>query len=243
MQTESKIPDTSPLAPARVRAESAWARFFLLLVTLCCLFDVSAATQSPQPLVIQATENLVRELRVNGDAIRTTPRLAFELANKEIIPLIDFPTIARQVLGRYWRRASPAQRQRFTHEFRTFVINLYLTAMVTYSQEIVSTADSFEYPPSHWQPGETSTTVRMGFKLKGAAPVEVGYSMHWQDGRWKIYDVQALGLSFIAIYRSNFAMEIKQYGLEGLLKRLAAKNRSGIYSSFANNSGRPPDKK
>lgn len=210
---------------------------WFLFVFLICVGNVAAAMEPPQPLVVRATENLVNELRVNGDAIRATPKLAFELANREIIPLTDFSTIAQQVLGRHWRRASPQQRTSFSREFRTFVINLYLTAMVTFSQEIVSTADSFEYLPSHWQPGETKAAVQMGFKLKGAAPVEVGYSMHWKDGGWKIYDVQALGLSFVAIYRSNFAVEIKRHGLDGLLKRLEAKNRAGTYSKYANSPG------
>jgi phospholipid transport system substrate-binding protein len=199
-----------------------------------CFGQAAAAMEPPDQLITQATENLVHELRTNGDTIKTTPQLAFELANKDIIPLTDFPTIARHVLGRHWRRASPEQREAFTHEFRTFMINLYVTAMVTYSQEIVSTADSFEYPPSRWQPGETSAIVRMGFKLKGAAPVEVGYAMHWKEGAWRIHDVQALGLSFIAIYRSNFASEIKQHGLDGLVRRLATKNMTGTYSVFAN---------
>lgn len=209
-----------------------YLRFWLLLIAWCCLGKVAAAVDPPDHLVIQATENLVTELRTNGNAIRTHPRLAYDLANKDIIPLIDFYTIAQRTLGRYWRRASPEQRQRFTREFRTFIINLYVSAMVTYTEEIVSTADSFEYPPSRWQPGETTATVRMGFKLKGTAPIEVGYGMHWKDGAWKIYDVHALGLSFVAIYRSNFASEIKRYRLDGLLNRLTAKNKTGTYSSF-----------
>lgn len=188
----------------------------------------------PQQLVIQATENLVNGLRAQSDAIRASPRLAFELANEDIIPLIDFPLIARHVLGVHWRRALPQERERFIQEFRAFIINLYVTAMVAYAEEIVSTADSFSYPPSRWQPGETTATVHMKFKLKGAAPVEVGYDMHRNNGVWKIHDVHVLGLSAVGIYRSNFSSEVKRHGLSGLVRRLAAKNRTGAYSVFVN---------
>ena len=224
--------DIPLIQPGRERTFLACWRFYLLLITLSCLGKVAAAVESPQYLVIHSTENLVNELRANGDAIKTTPRLAFELANEDIIPLTDFPTIARLVLGSHWRKASPEQRQRFRREFRTFIINLYLTAMITYSEEIVSTAESFTYPPSHWLPGETTATVPMGFKLKGAAPIEIAYVMHWKEGTWKIYDVHLLGLSVVAIYRKNFASEIKRHGLDGLLQRLEAKNETGIFSVF-----------
>lgn len=228
------------LRPEGERAVLASWRFCLLLIALSCLGTAAAAMESPQLLVIRATESLVNELRTNGDAIRTTPRLAFDLANEEIIPLIDFPTIARSVLGQHWHPASPKQRRRFTREFRTFIINLYLTAMVTYSREIVSTADSFEYPPSSWLPGKTATTVRMGFKLKRAAPIEVGYLMHWKESSWKIYDVHVLGFSIQAIYRNNFASEIKHYGLDGLLERLEAKNKKGTFYILVNNPDPQP---
>ncbi len=223
-----------PLRPGPESVLLACRRFWPLLIALSCLGKVAAAVEPPQLLVIQATKNLVSELRTNGDAIRTTPRLAFELANEDIIPLIDFPAIARGVLGRHWRSASPEQRRRFTHEFRAFIINLYLTAMVTYSREIVSTAESFKYPSSRWLRGKTTATVHMEFKLKGAAPIDVGYRMHWKEGAWKIYDVHVLGLSLLAIYRNNFASEIKRHGLDGLLERLAAKNKTGNFSVLVN---------
>ncbi|OOZ35974.1 hypothetical protein BOW51_09400 [Solemya velesiana gill symbiont] len=117
-------------------------------------------------MVIDATEHLINELRNNGDAIKVSPRLAFDLANEKIIPLIDFSTIARSVLGQHWRQASQQQRQQFTSEFRSFTINFFLKAMSTYSEEIVDTADSFTYPPDTWTPGNTRATVFMDFKLK-----------------------------------------------------------------------------
>jgi phospholipid transport system substrate-binding protein len=208
----------------------------LLLFVFGCHGKAAAAVEPPQQLIIQATDRLVHELRTQGDAIRANPRLAFELANEDVIPLIDFPLIAQHVLAVHWRRASPQQRQDFTREFRTFIINLYVTAMVTYAEEIVSTAESFSYPPNHWQPGEAATTVHMKFRLRGAAPIEVGYAMHLNTGAWKIHDVHVLGLSAVGIYRSNFASEVDRHGLDGLLQRLATKNRTGTYSIFVNGS-------
>ena len=83
------------------------------------------------------------------------------------------------------------------------------------------------YPPSRWQPGETKATARMEFMLRGAAPVEVGYDMHWSENAWKIYDVHVLGLSSVGIYRENFANEIRRHGLDGLVG-VAALDELGV---------------
>ncbi|MET0084810.1 MAG: ABC transporter substrate-binding protein [Sedimenticola sp.] len=208
----------------------------ILLIGLTCFGNLPAATEPPLHLVIDATENLVNQLKTNGDAIGNNPRLAFELANEDIIPLIDFPTIARSVLGHHWQHASPEHREDFVKDFRTFIINLYTTAMVTYSQEIVTTADSFRFSSRGWRLGDTRATVIMEFKLKGTAPVKVGYNMHWKGNTWKVYDVHVLGISVVSLYRKNFDAEIRRHGLSGLLKRLAAKNRTGTFSAFIDNS-------
>ena len=211
-------------------------QLWILFASITCSGNLLAVTEPPINSVISATENLVNHLKTKGDAIRATPRLAFELVNKEIIPLIDFSSIAKSVLGRHWRNASQEQRQLFIKHYRTFVINLYTSAMVTYSKEIVTTADSFKFSTRSWQPANTKATVIMEFKLKRAAPIKVGYNMHWKENSWKIYDVHVLGMSVVAIYRNNFDSEINRYGLNGLLERLAAKNKTGTYSDFIKNT-------
>jgi len=44
------------------------------------------------------------------------------------------------------------------------------------------------------------------------------------DG-WKIYDVMVEGISLVTNYRSSFATIIRQQGMDGLIRRLAEKNR------------------
>jgi len=213
-----------------LRSRHLW----ILLIGLNYVGNAIAAVEPPLHLVIQATENLVTQLKTSEEIIRSSPRLAFELANEEIIPLFDFPTIAKSVLGKHWRKASQEQQRYFTNNFRTFIINLYTAAMVTYSKDIIATADSFKYTIRNWQMTDTTATIIMEFKLKGRAPIKVGYKMHLKENSWKIYDVYVLGMSVVAIYRNNFDSEIKRYGLKGLLERLAAKNKTGTYSIFVN---------
>ena len=42
---------------------------------------------------------------------------------------------------------------------------------------------------------------------------------------WLVYDVRIGGISLVANYRSAFADEVRNHGIEGLISTLASKNR------------------
>jgi len=44
-------------------------------------------------------------------------------------------------------------------------------------------------------------------------------------GGWKVYDVMVGGVSLVANYRTEFTNVIRESGIDGLIKNLAAKNR------------------
>jgi phospholipid transport system substrate-binding protein len=48
--------------------------------------------------------------------------------------------------------------------------------------------------------------------------------MYKNDAEWKVYDVIVDGVSLVTTYRSSFADEIRQNGIDGLIKSLRDKN-------------------
>ena len=75
------------------------------------------------------------------------------------------------------------------------------------------------------QPGDDDVQVRSEIKLPGGAPpVTVDYGMDKNDADWKVYDVIVDGVSLVTTYRSTFAEEIRQSGIDGLIKSLREKN-------------------
>jgi phospholipid transport system substrate-binding protein len=48
--------------------------------------------------------------------------------------------------------------------------------------------------------------------------------MYKNDSDWKVYDVIVDGVSLVTTYRSTFAEEIRQNGIDGLIKSLREKN-------------------
>jgi phospholipid transport system substrate-binding protein len=78
--------------------------------------------------------------------------------------------------------------------------------------------------PVRMKPGDTEVTVRNQYIRPGAKPVQLDYTMHKTDAGWKIYDIVVEGVSLVLTYRSEFDAVVKQEGIDGLIKRMAAKS-------------------
>lgn len=190
-----------------------------------------AATEtapSPRELVIATSENLLAELQKNKTAIKQDMDVAYRLAEDTVIPQLDFPRITRWVLGKHWRAATDDQRQRLTREFRTLLIRSYVSAMVTYVDQILQHADNVQFPPERSRQDGDTAVVTMLISQETGQRVAVQYEMHLNEAGWKIYDVQVEGISLALTYRSTFSQEITHGGIDGLIATLAARNQHAV---------------
>jgi len=70
--------------------------------------------------------------------------------------------------------------------------------------------------------------VRSDVKPSGSSqPVSIDYEMEKTPDGWKVYDVKVGGVSLVTTYRDTFASEVREHGVDGLIKSLATKNRQG----------------
>jgi len=221
--------------PSRPRVHCLLAAFVLLSASV---FGDARAMQSPQAtpreIVMQATGELMAALRVSGNDIRANPRLARRLADDIIFPHVDFEQIGRYVLGKHWRQATPAQRERFTSEFRDFAADFLVRVMVQFSSIVVEYADKLRYPEMPYTPGDTRTTVRMYVTPRTGVNVTVDYRMNNTNGVWQIHDVTMEGISMVLTHRASFAHEINNKGFDGLIESMATHNRQRAAADVAN---------
>lgn len=193
---------------------------FALLLAAAGTLNAMAADTSPRALVERAAGDLVRALKANQEAVKQDPALARRLAAETVIPHVDFPRIARWVLGKHWRSANEGQRERFTDAFRDYLINSYVTAMVTYTDDIISHADSVSYPPMRPSDDPRYSTVRSNIRLADGRTVAVDYQMVLNGQDWKIYDLSIEGVSLALTYRADFGEAISRSGLDDLIRQL-----------------------
>lgn len=118
----------------------------------------------------------------------------------------DIPRISRFVLGRYWRTASPQERQRFTDLFERWIIRTYSARFSEYSGETVKVTGSRNE-------SETSTVVSSQLlRPNGAPPAKVDWRVRKENGGYKIVDVDVEGVSMALTQRDEFASVIQRSG-------------------------------
>jgi phospholipid transport system substrate-binding protein len=62
-------------------------------------------------------------------------------------------------------------------------------------------------------------------KQPGAEAIVIEYDLAKTGSEWKIFDIKISGISLAANYRSAFAEEVRNRGVDGLISLLASKNR------------------
>jgi phospholipid transport system substrate-binding protein len=143
------------------------------------------------------------------------------LVEAKILPHFDFRRATQVAVGASWRRATPEQQEALIREFRSLLVRTYSGALSNYSGQVV------EFSPLRAKPGEAEVTVRSRIRQSGAEPIVIEYDMEKGATGWKVFDLRISGISLVATYRSSFAEEIHNNGIDGLIASLASKNRRG----------------
>ncbi len=178
----------------------------------------------PLEMVQQTTQKVLGILHSRRAELEADPQLLYQVVDREVTPYFDFVRMSRLVLGKYWRRATPAERRQFAIEFRKLLVRSYASSMLKYSDEKIT------YQPLRAPPDAVDVTVRTEVELSDTGEqVEVDYSLHLKKGEWKVYDVTIGGVSLVVNYRTSFAEEIRRSGgLAGLIDKLRQRNKEKI---------------
>ncbi len=181
-----------------------------------------AAELSAHDLVKSKTQAVMALLQEKQATFASDPKALYDLVQTEILPLVDFETMAKLSLGLPWRRATPEQRERFVAEFRTMLVRIYTTSLLEYVGATIEYLAPRDDDGGRDGYSKVYTKVIMG---QGKAPVEVIYSLREKDGVWLAYDVSIEGVSLIKNYRTSFSRVVTEAGLDVLIERLATRNR------------------
>jgi len=116
------------------------------------------------------------------------------------------PAIGQWVLGRYWRTATPEERDEYLKLFEDLIITTYVDRFSRYAGE------SLEVVGAKAIEGGSDELVETRIVRAGGSPVQVGWRVRDEGGRWKIVDVFVEGVSMGQTQRSEFASVIQNKG-------------------------------
>lgn len=193
-----------------------------LISILAMLFVVNGAHAeivAPDTVVKNTANEVLETLKSDKDLANGSNKLG-KIVEEKIATKFDFDRMSKLVLGPRWNEASRDQQDRFIGEFRSLLIRTYSSALTKYKNQ------SIEYKPLREDPNAKDVKVMTKIIQPGGPAIALDYSLGKVDDAWKVYDVSIDGMSLVSTYRGQFAEAIKKSGIDGLIQRLAEKNKS-----------------
>lgn len=177
------------------------------------------AEETPDVLILRMSTDVLDSIRADKAIQEGDLRKVIRLVDERVMPNVNFQRTTAAAVGRYWRQATPEQQQRLQQEFKLLLIRSYAGALMQVDDQTV------QLRPMRFDPADEEVVVRTEVRGKGA-PIELDYRLERSTGAWKIYDINVLGLWLTENYRSLFAQEIGAVGIDGLIAKLAERNRA-----------------
>lgn len=195
----------------------------ILVFSVSLLVHANALDALDARDMIKATaDKVISQLKAHEQEFRNDRAKLYEMVNQEVVPKFDFHYMSKMALGKYWKEADEQQQQKFTSEFKRLLIRTYARALLEYSGHEIT------YMPVNAQHDPTMVTISTMVKKGGGKRIPVNYHVRLDDAQWKIYDVEVGGIRYINTYRSSFASQIRETGIDGLVERMVAKNGAFI---------------
>ena len=154
------------------------------------------------------------------------PRIV-DLVDKKIVPHTDMRRTTEMAMGPNWKKASPEQQTQLVAEFKTLLIRTYSGALSQLRDQTV------QFKPLRAAPDDNQVVVKT-VVLGHGDPVPLDYRLEKTATGWKVYDMNIMGVWLVEAYRNQFANQISQNGVEGLVKFLQDRNKQLATAKPAN---------
>lgn len=178
---------------------------------------VQAEEHPAQTMVVDSISSMLTVIKEEGDRLKSDPAYLQAKLDEIIVPNLDFDTMTKLAVGKFWRRADGSQKTQLVSEFKTLLLNTYSGALTQYSGEKI------EFDPFRPESREDRAVVRSTFIPKVGNEVPVMYKLREKSG-WTIYDIEVNDISLVTSYRAAFNNEIEKGGIEGLIEALQDRN-------------------
>ena len=180
----------------------------------------AAAAEAPDVLIKRISQEVIEAAKNDKEVQAGNQRRVMDLVESKILPHVDAARMTMLATGRFWRDATPEQKEKLTTEFRTLLVYTYSGALSQIKNQTI------EFRPMRARPTDTDVEVRSQVNMARGEPLTLNYRVSKTPSGWKIYDVNVMGAWLVETYKGSFSSEIGKSGIDGLIKVLADKNKS-----------------
>ncbi|WP_253206932.1 MlaC/ttg2D family ABC transporter substrate-binding protein [Verticiella alkaliphila] len=175
---------------------------------------------APDAFVKAVAEDVLNVLKQDKALQEGNVRRINQVVDERVLPYVDFEKTTRLAVGRNWRDASPQQREQLVQGFRGTLVRTYSGAF-----RQVSPQTSIVMLPFRGDAKADDVVVNTQVRQPGSQPAAVDYRLERTSQGWRVYDISVEGIWLIQNYRNQFAQQIQQNGIDGLIATLNQRNQ------------------
>jgi len=134
-----------------------------------------------------------------------------------LLPFVQIKYAGALVLGRYYKDATPAQREAYFQAFGEYLQQAYGQALALYNNQ------TYNVQPEQPYANQDIIAIRVTIiDPNGRPPVRLDFQWrkNSKTGDWQAYDMIAEGVSMISTKQNEWADILRQKGIDGLTARL-----------------------
>jgi phospholipid transport system substrate-binding protein len=171
-------------------------------------FDAHAADEDDASAVIGSLQAALVEVA------QSAPDSSLEQRVAALRPAVgaahDMEGMGRLTVGRFWRSWTERERENFIDAFERLSVTTYASRFASIGP------DTFEILSAS-AVDETNAVVEALIHRPDGEPVEMSYELRLGDGRWRIAQVLADGVSELGLMRSSYYEILESDGFVGLI--------------------------
>jgi phospholipid transport system substrate-binding protein len=190
----------------------------LLLLSSVIFAQVPDQNTPPDALIKMVVTDVMASVKADPDIQKGNIPKVMELVEKKIVPFTDMRRTTEMAMGPNWKKATPEQQAILTSEFKTLLMRTYSGALSQLREQTV------QFKALRAAPDDKEVVVKTVVVGRGD-PIPLDYRLEKGANGWKVYDMNIMGAWLVEAYRNQFANQIGQNGIDGLVKFLQDRNK------------------
>lgn len=193
----------------------------LLMVAMLIIAPIAANAAAdktnPYSMMDEAAAKTFNRLKSEQAKIKQDPNYLRQVVREELLPYVQIKYAGALVLGRYYKEATPAQREAYFSAFGDYLAQAYGQALALYNGQ------TYQIAPE--QPLGDASIIAIRVTIidpNGRPPVRLDFQWrkNTRTGDWQAYDMIAEGVSMITTKQNEWSDTLRQKGIDGLTELL-----------------------
>ncbi|ARF48591.1 MULTISPECIES: phospholipid-binding protein MlaC [Pantoea] len=201
-------------------------RFLMIAMLAIAPLAATAADQSnPYTLMNEAANKTFTRLKSEQAKIKQDPNYLRDIVRQELLPYVQIKYAGALVLGRFYREATPAQREAYFKAFGDYLAQAYGQALALYHGQ------TYQIEPAKPLGNANIVAIRVTIiDPQGRPPVRLDFQWrkNSQTGNWQAFDMIAEGVSMITTKQNEWGDLLRTKGIDALTAQLEASAKQPI---------------